>query len=82
MHPRIVLKGLQDLEHINRVIGGESLLVSVKHLKKRGLAGECSYPPVPKSSVGGGAHKNLFWCIGIYCAIKKSSACLGWHSVL
>ena len=81
MHPRIVLEGLQDLEHTNRVIGGESLLVSVKHLKKRGLAGKCNYPPVPKSSMGSGACKTLFSKCDLLCN-NRTSVCFGWSSLL
>ena len=49
-NPRIVLEGLQDLEHTNRVIGGESLLVSVEHSRRKRLTSECGHSPAWKTS--------------------------------
>ena len=49
-NPVIVLECLQDLEHTNRVIGGESPLVSVEHSKRRRLTSECGYSLAWKTS--------------------------------
>ena len=58
------------------MIGGKLPLVSVKHPKRRGLTGECSYPPVSGSSMGSGACKTLLLKCYLLCN-NRTSVCLG-----
>ena len=76
MHPRIVLDGLQDLEHKNRVIGGESPLVSVEHSKRGRLTSKCGYSPAWKT-LWVVVHVKAFLVYGYLLHNNKTSVCLG-----